>query len=260
MEYLFKNGKTVKKLIITLLSVRWPLSVNDIYRVINKELRTKVTYQAVHKAVKELVCNGSLLAEKKKYLLNTNWLNDMRSLIEQVDRNYIFSGESIKLSSLSKGSVRHLSREQEMINILTQLVPIFKSAFKKHNIFERNEREVLNYLIQQQERNNIIAFSKSGLVIGAVIFENREETSKYERWSVRHFACAKDIDSRLKAECLKLAITSLKQPNLLIKVELDEAETEKEWIEIYRSAGLKEESILPGLFRPDENVIIANFT
>ena len=60
------KGKSVKDCIISILSAEWPLSAKKIYNRI-KSGGAEVSYQAVHKALKELSGKGILEKEDKGY-------------------------------------------------------------------------------------------------------------------------------------------------------------------------------------------------
>ena len=55
----FTKDKSTKDVIIEILSSEWPLSLNKIYYKIKKKYGINVNYQAIHKAVNELVGGGT---------------------------------------------------------------------------------------------------------------------------------------------------------------------------------------------------------
>ena len=83
------NGKkTVKDHIISVLSQEWPLSLKRLYMILRKKYQLEVSYQACHKAVKELV--GQELIEKndKEYQLNMKWVRQIKEFGQRVEEKY----------------------------------------------------------------------------------------------------------------------------------------------------------------------------
>ncbi len=68
----------VRDLIIEVLSRAWPLNGREIYRAMKRDLPTKVTYQGVHKALKQLLEEDMVVQEDRKYKLNMNWAREMK--------------------------------------------------------------------------------------------------------------------------------------------------------------------------------------
>jgi hypothetical protein len=61
---------TTKDAVISILTIEWPLSLRSIFYKIKKQYGYDSTYQAVYKAVKELVEARVLAAKEKQYEIN----------------------------------------------------------------------------------------------------------------------------------------------------------------------------------------------
>jgi len=66
--------KNVKDAVIAVLTNEWPLSARKIYNKV-RNMGLNVSYQAVHKAVCELLESGMLIKRDKSYELNIEWLD-----------------------------------------------------------------------------------------------------------------------------------------------------------------------------------------
>jgi hypoxanthine-guanine phosphoribosyltransferase len=90
-----RTKKSVKNLVINTLTTEWPLSIRKIYnRVRGKGV--DVTYQAVFKAVKELIKQGILIEDRKMYAINIGWIKRVQQLVDKIRSNYESRGEPLK--------------------------------------------------------------------------------------------------------------------------------------------------------------------
>lgn len=80
------NNKSTKKLIIDKLSTEFPLPLKQIYLYIKS--RYNVSYQAVHKALNELIEDKIVEKINKQYYLNKDWVNDQTGFFSKTYTNY----------------------------------------------------------------------------------------------------------------------------------------------------------------------------
>jgi len=78
------GSSSTKEKIIELLSEKWPLTAKKIYRNLLRNYRLSITYQATHKALKELAENGILEKRKEGYLLNKEWVTKLGDFSEKI--------------------------------------------------------------------------------------------------------------------------------------------------------------------------------
>jgi hypothetical protein len=97
-----KKGST-KDEIIGILTYNWPLSIRKIYFCLKKQ-GLKVGYQAVYKAVKEMLDEGILIRENDGYLLNMGWIKDIHNQTEMIRVNYFSKERSLLFHDEKKGS------------------------------------------------------------------------------------------------------------------------------------------------------------
>lgn len=82
------KGKSTKKLIVELLGSEWPLSSMKIYNRLKNNYSFSITYQAVYKAICELVEENVLQKEGKEYKINIEWINSIEALGRKLREHY----------------------------------------------------------------------------------------------------------------------------------------------------------------------------
>lgn len=96
---------SVKGAIIEVLSQKWPLSAKQLHSIIVREHGRDVTYQAVHKAVGQLVEEGLVLESNRVFCLEISKLHSWKEHIGRIEE--VYSGKSIDLiASMQEGDSR----------------------------------------------------------------------------------------------------------------------------------------------------------
>lgn len=90
MQYLslLAKPKNVKEAVVKILSQEWPLSLKQIHYNSARSFGLTVSYQAVHKAIKELVSEEIVVSTGKKYALNKEWIAKMEKLSSTLRQAY----------------------------------------------------------------------------------------------------------------------------------------------------------------------------
>lgn len=91
MDWSALRPKTVKDYIILFLSQKWPLNTQELYVLIKKS--TDVSYQAVHKALLELMAEKAIVRAKNKYQLNPLFVQHLHKHWEAIE-NRLSSGSA----------------------------------------------------------------------------------------------------------------------------------------------------------------------
>ena len=76
------NKEGVKNLVFTLLTREYPLKLIELTNFIRKRYGKAVTFQAVRKAVLELVEEGVLLKEENAFLINKEWILKVKQTLD----------------------------------------------------------------------------------------------------------------------------------------------------------------------------------
>ena len=131
MHAIFDSGSTKEK-IIALLSEKWPLTARKIYRNLFGKNGLSITYQAVHKSLKELTEN--LVLEKKKdgYLINKEWVRKLGEFSEKIKTDLEDSDKRREVKTVHKitfsnhsefikfhlGLIEKVIREEKKLNMI----------------------------------------------------------------------------------------------------------------------------------------------
>jgi len=130
-----------KDYVITVLGYDWPLSVKKIFNLIKKRYGYNVTYQAVFKAVNELVASGVVDKKQEGYQINLRWLKNLHSYTEVIETNY-YTKDRLKLIEGIKDA-----KKEGSINILTfeTFFDVEKYLYylQKHYILSSKGKEVV---------------------------------------------------------------------------------------------------------------------
>ncbi|MBI3036426.1 hypothetical protein HYY73_01540 [Candidatus Woesearchaeota archaeon] len=94
--------KNTKAKIIEILSDMWPLNVRGIHRELAKRHGIRVTYQAIHLAMKEFLEEGIVIREGREYMLNPEWIERMASTANSLVEKYIRAHRIIKVKELQE--------------------------------------------------------------------------------------------------------------------------------------------------------------
>ena len=74
------------EIILKQLSQEFPLKTKDIYKRISRE--TTVTYQGVHKALKQLSAEGKITKKGAEYKLSDSWISTQADFFEKTQKKY----------------------------------------------------------------------------------------------------------------------------------------------------------------------------
>jgi len=88
MSINISSNKSTKDLIIDILSKEWPLSARKIYSAITKDHNLSISYQATHKALKELLQQNVIVKNQNNYQLHTDWINKLNEFGQRVKKDY----------------------------------------------------------------------------------------------------------------------------------------------------------------------------
>ena len=133
----FGKKDNVKNLVFTILINEYPLKIIELTNFIKKRYGKSVTFQAVRKAILELVDEGVLTRSDNEFQINKGWVKDTK---ETIDKLYFELNEektSKKFDSIEGNvSVFIFSSIGEMMKFWEQITDDWFKNFKKgdHNI------------------------------------------------------------------------------------------------------------------------------
>ena len=85
---------SVRDKVFTVLTLKFPLSLIEILNEVKKQYNVSVSFQAVRKAVLELVDAKVLVKDGKKFAINTQWILNLTKYAGMLQRQYFTSPES----------------------------------------------------------------------------------------------------------------------------------------------------------------------
>ncbi len=134
-----KKGST-KDLIVTLLSHEWPLTAKEIFSRVSKESGTGISYQAVHKVLRDLGDRGVLAKEGNSFGLDKVWLQSQKAFFEQTSADYLNLKDRYDMDSNFKGTVKM------HFNDYTKFAVTLATMFKNRTIVGDNLRPGLGII------------------------------------------------------------------------------------------------------------------
>jgi hypothetical protein len=176
----FGKESNVKNLIFTILTKDYPLRVIDLTNFIRKRYGKAVTFQAVRKALLELVDEGVILAVKDhKYQISKAWVEEGKRVMDQLYLDIAKERVANKHDSISGDmSVYSFNSINEMMKFWQNLIEDWYKNFKKGNPsinayqgahaweillhFDR-ERQVMSQLRKKGIRSYILSMSSTPL-------------------------------------------------------------------------------------------------
>lgn len=101
-----EKPKNVKDAVIAALSQEWPLSAKKIYNRVMKNYNLSVSYQAVHKAIKQMTEESCVIKTGKEYSLSLEWLKrakeQYKELEAKIENNKHLSNEELYKEEVTK--------------------------------------------------------------------------------------------------------------------------------------------------------------
>lgn len=126
------NKQNVKNLVFTILTHEYPLKLIQLTNFIRKRYGKAVTFQAVRKAVLELVNEGVLSKQDNKFLINKEWIKESKKTIDSLYES-IYEQKTLpkKIDSIGQEiSVFTFNSLNEMMKFWEDLIDEW---FKKFN-------------------------------------------------------------------------------------------------------------------------------
>lgn len=134
MEYPLSTLGTspTKHAIIEVISTDWPITAKKIYNKLKKEYNLKITYQATHKALQELVVRRIIEKTKDGYIINKEWIKELRSLSEK------------------------LQSDLEHLHLKREIKTIHKISFENHREFIKFHLDFVDKVINEESRLDMV--------------------------------------------------------------------------------------------------------
>jgi len=124
---------SVKDLVFTILTYEYPLKIIQLTNLIRKRYGKNVTFQAVRKAILELVKEGVFEKKDRGFLINRNWIKESKKTIDELyQRIYLEKIQPKKIDSIGgEISIFSFNSLNEMMKFWQDLIDDWNKRFKK---------------------------------------------------------------------------------------------------------------------------------
>lgn len=92
---LHPESASTKQKIIDLLSNEYPLTAKKIHLKLQKLYSAEISYQGVHKILKEMEIQKVIEKKKNEYLLSIDWIQKSKKVLEKVEQKYLQNSKII---------------------------------------------------------------------------------------------------------------------------------------------------------------------
>lgn len=175
---LLSENDSTKEKIALLLSHVWPLTAKKIYRRLQKKHDIAISYQAVHKALQELLNARVLKKHAQGYQLNEDWIYRLEEFTKSVQDKYT-------LLTSQKTNILH------------------KLTFKQHSAFIKYHLNFIQELIHDEQKLQMTFHFRHVPYPNAITREDYEklkpllpkitwvilsrESTELDRWCAKHW-------------------------------------------------------------------------
>lgn len=136
---------------------------------------------------------------------------------------------------------------------LAGLAKMYKQVFKLHNVFEKPEEEVKEYLEKLHNKFTIVIAAHEDEIVGGCVVVVRVDTEKHKLSQIKHVAVLDEYHGK------KVGTELMKKAEEIIgrgKVEIHIAKADDDAAEFYKKLGYEVEGELKSHYRKDETCII----
>jgi len=176
----FGNKSNVKSLVFSILAREYPLKIIEIKNLISKRYGKNVSFQAVRKAMLELVNDGILLRKDNSFVVNKQWVFDSKKVLDELYSTiYLENVKPIKVTSVGKElSVFSFNSLAEMMKFWENLIDDWFSALEGESskincwqgahswealLFPETEQKVMSQLKKKGVKSYILTTGKTEL-------------------------------------------------------------------------------------------------
>jgi ribosomal protein S18 acetylase RimI-like enzyme len=133
---------------------------------------------------------------------------------------------------------------------LKGLAKLYKEVFSVHNIFEKSESEIAEYLIGFE---NILVAEEDGKIVGGLVIAEKQQDSDWKLFNFKHIAVSKDFQDKGIGSAL---IEGAENAAGKGKVEINVGERESGSLVFYKKMGYEQEAELKSHYRKGESCFV----
>jgi len=83
------SENSLRNAVLTILTAKYPLSARELYETIKCDHVKLATYPAVYKTLKVMTRESKLIKQNRSFLINIEWVKDLRKFAEKVEEEYV---------------------------------------------------------------------------------------------------------------------------------------------------------------------------
>jgi hypothetical protein len=162
------NEDSVKNLVFSILTKEYPLKIIELTNLIRKRYGKSVTFQAVRKAILELIKEEVLIKKENEFLINKNWLFETKKQIDQIYQDLNEEKSKPKSINSIEGEVSVFSFDSlaEMMKFWQNIIDDWFKNFKKGdaniNVYQ-GAHGWEGLLYADKEKNTMEILKKKGI-------------------------------------------------------------------------------------------------
>ncbi len=168
--------QSMKGVIVSLLSIRWPLSAKEICSSLRREFSVSSSYQAVHKSLSELTKSNVLERVGLKYRLSRDWISRVKNFADKVEKLYAAKNEFLEFQPSDVVNFRFSNFIECGKFMINEFYAKFPNPDKKDDVSFNEHAWLLigggdkdfESLKKICSRSNIFNITKSGSVLDRV--------------------------------------------------------------------------------------------
>jgi len=129
----FGKKDNVKNLVFSILTKEYPLKIIELTNFIRKRYGRSVTFQAVRKAVLELVSEGVLLQTGHEFMVNKGWVLESKKVLDSMYQELTRERITPKSTDSIKGEISVFTFESlnELMKFWQDIIDNWFEGFKK---------------------------------------------------------------------------------------------------------------------------------
>ncbi len=159
------KGKSTQELIIEILSNEWPLTTKQIFNKLKRNYGTNISYQAVHKHLKEMIEEKTLTKNEKEFMLSYSWVKKtsdygkkLETLLKETKResgstliilnSLVEAGKFVVNDFLGTAPEKHFNPEnKDSVCLFNHAWPIIGASQEDHERMKKILSETTHYNI-----------------------------------------------------------------------------------------------------------------
>ena len=160
---------TVKNLVFSILTNEYPLKIVELTNLIRKRYGKSVTFQAVRKAILELVKEGVLVQNRKEFLINKKWIFETKASLDKIYSDLMKEKISPKNIDSIQGevSVFIFDSLNDLIKFWQKIIDDWYTHFKRgdQNINAYQGMHIWEALLHPDTERNVMGkLRKKGII------------------------------------------------------------------------------------------------